>query len=230
MQELIKTAAAEIGVAEVPGPGSNERILQYARESGFSWYTDDDTSWCSVFLNWVALQAGFGRSKDGRAASWAAVGSGVELPRPGDVVLLAPAVGTTNITHVGLFLGFSIDHNMVFVLGGNQSNTVNITPFGSDTVLGYRRLAREAAAPVAGAETPALLAAPLRRGDFSPEVRRLQEALNRLGFNCGTPDGDFGARTEHAVQELQIQAPGLPPTGIFDVATRDFLHLRLQTV
>ena len=45
------------------------------------------------------------------------------------------------------------------------------------------------------------------------DVRALQEALNVLGFACGTPDGIFGVFTERAVRELQRNG-GLQPDGI----------------
>lgn len=34
-------------------------------------------------------------------------------------------------------------------------------------------------------------------------VKKLQENLNKLGFNCGTPDGTFGAGTETALRNFQ---------------------------
>lgn len=45
------------------------------------------------------------------------------------------------------------------------------------------------------------------------DVRRLQGALNVLGFACGAPDGIFGAFTERAVREFQANV-GLPVDGI----------------
>jgi peptidoglycan hydrolase-like protein with peptidoglycan-binding domain len=45
------------------------------------------------------------------------------------------------------------------------------------------------------------------------DVRRLQGALNVLGFACGEPDGIFGTYTERAVREFQANA-GLPADGI----------------
>ncbi len=45
------------------------------------------------------------------------------------------------------------------------------------------------------------------------DVRRLQGALNVLGFACGGPDGIFGAFTERALREFQANV-GLPADGI----------------
>lgn len=43
----------------------------------------------------------------------------------------------------------------------------------------------------------------LKNGSNSPAVKTLQTNLNLLGYNCGTPDGDFGAGTEKAVRAFQ---------------------------
>jgi len=45
------------------------------------------------------------------------------------------------------------------------------------------------------------------------DVALLQEALNALGFTCGSVDRIFGPFTEHAVREFQRNS-GLPPDGI----------------
>ncbi len=56
-------------------------------------------------------------------------------------------------------------------------------------------------------------AASLRYGDRGAQVKTLQQQLNQLGHNCGTPDGFFGQRTLDAVKALQ-RACGLTADGI----------------
>ena len=46
----------------------------------------------------------------------------------------------------------------------------------------------------------------LKRGSKGEDVRMLQEALNRLGFDSGEADGDFGPLTEAAVRNMQDAA------------------------
>lgn len=232
MQQLIQIAASEIGTTEVPGQDANPRILAFAQTAGFgSWYTSDETPWCSVFLNFVAAEAGAQRSHDGRAASWESIGEAVTVPWPGDVVLLVASEGTERITHVGLFTGYSQDLRQVFVLGGNQSNTVNIAPFPVKLVKGFRRLSADGASPAdPPSQEPPLavhtLSVPLRRGDKGPAVLALQQALRGAGFDCGVPDGDFGPKTEAAIRSLQASVAGLAMTGVFDAPTRDALAHR----
>jgi hypothetical protein len=50
------------------------------------------------------------------------------------------------------------------------------------------------------------------------DVRSMQEALNALGFTCGSTDGIFGTFTERAVREFQRNA-GLAADGIVGTET-----------
>ncbi|MER2006510.1 MAG: N-acetylmuramoyl-L-alanine amidase [Psychrobacillus sp.] len=43
----------------------------------------------------------------------------------------------------------------------------------------------------------------LKSGSKGSDVKALQTALNKLKFNCGTPDGDYGAKTKDAVERFQ---------------------------
>lgn len=63
----------------------------------------------------------------------------------------------------------------------------------------------------------------LQKGCSGEDVKRLQETLNSLGFNCGKADGIFGAKTKTAVQAFQ-SAYGLTADGIVGAKTRDKLE------
>ena len=52
----------------------------------------------------------------------------------------------------------------------------------------------------------------LNRGKEGNDVAALQEALNKLGYDCGAVDGDFGGKTEAAVIAFQ-RANGLDDDG-----------------
>ena len=43
----------------------------------------------------------------------------------------------------------------------------------------------------------------LMKGSTGNKVKRLQNLLNLLGYDCGTADGDFGSKTEAAVKAFQ---------------------------
>ena len=59
---------------------------------------------------------------------------------------------------------------------------------------------------------------PIKKGDKSEEVQNMQAMLVEMGFLSGSPDGDFGGKTEAAVMAYQ-EAMGLEATGIADEAT-----------
>ncbi len=71
-----------------------------------------------------------------------------------------------------------------------------------------------------------VLAAPQLRGD---DIAELQDALNRLGFDCGRPDGIFGPATASALHDFQRNG-GLTIDGICGPRTvRMLALLRRQT-
>lgn len=219
MSELLRIAAAEIGQAEVPGPGNNPRILDYARSTGITWIDDDETPWCSTFMNWVAFSAGVERTDQANARSWLTVGRPAEPPEPGDVVVFWRESLESTKGHVGLFMGYSRGGDRVYVLGGNQGNQVGVTAYGADRVLGFRRLRRSEHSipePV------------LDRSSVGSEVVLLQDTLKLIGFEPGTSDGYYGPKTEAAVKALQSTSDDVPITGVYDAATRTVLEKALQ--
>ena len=58
----------------------------------------------------------------------------------------------------------------------------------------------------------------IKKGSRGLDVTELQEALNALGYNCGTADGIFGAGTELQVEKLQ-EATHTHPDGIVGKGT-----------
>lgn len=62
----------------------------------------------------------------------------------------------------------------------------------------------------------------LRRGDTGSDVRTLQTALTRAGYDPGAINGVFGAQTERAVMQFQ-RVLGLPQDGIVGPRTWAFL-------
>lgn len=215
MDTLIKTAIAELGQKEVPGADDNAAIVRYAHESGFNWINDDETPWCSIFVNWCAKKVNLRGTGKADARSWLFAGQRVENPEPGDVVVFWREKPESWKGHVGFFFGFSKDGLRVYCLGGNQGNQVSISAFPINTILGFRRLAPSS--------TVILPDAVLRIGNTGNAVKNLQDALKIAGFDCGTSDGDFGKKTEDAVKALQSTRFGLRVDGIFDETTRVYL-------
>ncbi|GJM64795.1 TIGR02594 family protein [Persicobacter diffluens] len=215
MNQLLQIAFAELGIKEIPGVSHHERILEYARSSGFGKQVDrDEIPWCSIFMNWCCQEARLQRSHQMNARSWLQVGLPVDDPVPGDVVIFWRESPASWKGHVGLFLGFSKNLQEVFTLGGNQDNSVSVRSYQHEQVLGFRRLGQDGVLVVPDEE--------LKEGSRGPAVMQLQRLLNFFGFYCGYEDGIFGRRTLEQLQKLQTQT-GLQVTGHYTQATQDIL-------
>lgn len=59
---------------------------------------------------------------------------------------------------------------------------------------------------------------------YSNDMKRIQERLNELGYDCGEADGIKGPQTEQAIKNFQSDN-GLEPDGIVGPATRSALGI-----
>ena len=216
MDKIIQLAVKELGEKEVPGKKNNKRIVDYAKESGFEWVNDDETPWCSIFVNWVLKKAGIKGTGKANARSWLLFGiNSDQNPEPGDIVVFWRGSIDSWKGHVGFFFGFSKDGSRVYCLGGNQGNQVSISGYSVEQVLGFRSI---------GANKKLSIPDPvLQKGDKGDQVKALQAALKSKGFHLGTIDGDFGPKTEKAVKALQSMKIGLSVDGVYGEKTRGFL-------
>lgn len=133
------------GIEEMSGSVDNPQIMAMLRLDA-KWPTNDEVPWCSGFVNYIAWLARAPRSKDLRARSWLRVGRGINLDQaePGDIVIIKRGTddGPEVIDapgHVGFYAGMF--HGFIEILGGNQSDTVKISRYPVDRLLGVRRLA-----------------------------------------------------------------------------------------
>ena len=139
MNKLLEAALTQYGIKEIVGTGHNATIISYFHEIGFEKINEDETPWCSAFVNWCALKAGFERTLKLNARSWLEIGEEInpDFAQLGDVVIFKR--GTSDWKgHVGIYI--NQDLNSIYVLGGNQGNMVNISPYPKSKLLGVRRL------------------------------------------------------------------------------------------
>jgi uncharacterized protein (TIGR02594 family) len=152
MSRVITTTPFEVamrfvGVREQAGPSFNPQILSMLKLDAPS-VVNDETPWCSAFVNYIAFLLGCRRSRSLAARSWLSVGTSVDLAQatsgfhvvvlsrgggqqPGPHVLNAPG-------HVGFFV--SRGPTTVTLLGGNQNDEVNISTFPTERILGIREI------------------------------------------------------------------------------------------
>lgn len=150
LPRLVATAIQYLGIKEVPGKGSNPIILNMAKQIGLAnVYTDDDISWCAVFINFICFIAKKPLSnKNGdiynlmRANSFTSWGVAVEIKdiQLGDIVVLSREGGF----HVIIALAKTKSGNIIGI-GGNQSNMVSIAEFDVKRAVAARRFYATAA-------------------------------------------------------------------------------------
>ena len=130
---ILETALKEYGTKEVPGDGNNPEVVKYYRGNA----VDDSVPWCDQFVDWCLVQNGLEGTKPMTARSYMDYGMPIALPRLGDIVVFWRGSKDGWQGHVGFYI--SEDENNIFVLGGNQSDQVNIKPYAKSRLLGYRR-------------------------------------------------------------------------------------------
>lgn len=128
----LQIARAEMGVQEVPGSGNNPRVIQYHATTTLR-ANEDAVPWCSSFVNWCIEKAGYKGTRSAAARSWLSWGTAAQSFIPiGSVVVMKRRGGG----HVGFKV--AEDPFYVYVLGGNQSDAVNIRAFAHTQVVAYR--------------------------------------------------------------------------------------------
>jgi uncharacterized protein (TIGR02594 family) len=135
-------------IKEVGGSVDNPQIMAMLKLDN-DWPSHDEVPWCSGFVNYVCWLIRLPRSKDLRARSWLTIGQGINLgdADTGDIIVLKRGRGDQPGPevidapgHVGFFAGYDDAHQLIEVLGGNQSDTVKISRYPRSRLLGVRRL------------------------------------------------------------------------------------------
>ena len=136
--DLVLLALQFYGTAAIPGGLSNPLVLGFFQKSGHPEITNDDTAWCSAFINSIARQLGAPSSGSLAARSWLTIGTGVPAPQFGDIAVFWRDAPKGTLGHVGIVIA-AIGTDL-WILGGNQKNRVEIEHFTTEKILGCRRL------------------------------------------------------------------------------------------
>jgi len=124
----------EEGQREVKGKKHNKRILKYHSYTTLN-ATDDETSWCSSFVNWCMAKSSYHYTRSAMARSWLKYGVELAEPKRGCIVIFARGSKSWQ-GHVGFYLGQT--EKYIILLGGNQSDSVSIKRYSKAKLLGYR--------------------------------------------------------------------------------------------
>lgn len=172
--------------------GQNAHIQKILDHFG-SKLAQDEYPWCAPFVAYTHARAGVKNANTQSARAFLTKGTPVarQDARPGDLVVLwndNPKTGGR--TGYGGHVGYLVQQqgDVLWVLGGNQSDAVNVTMFHTDRLLGIRRIDAPARTQLAKAEagmqrfaratTPATLTAQLKALSSDATVQRLVDAGN----------------------------------------------------
>lgn len=123
-----------LGLKEIPGKRHNSTILSWLERLG-AWWRDDETPWCGVFVAHCMREAGLSVPQHWmRAKAWADYGANLRASHvaPGAILVFARQGGG----HVGFYVGE--DATYYYVLGGNQSNSVNVAKIAKARCIAIR--------------------------------------------------------------------------------------------
>jgi len=131
----LELAWGDLGVAETPGPAHTARVVAYFADVDHPQVTNDETAWCAAFVGACLERAGIRSTRSLAARSYLGWGEQVTGFRLGAIAVLSrtadPALG-----HVGFLLGQTAE--TVFLLGGNQGDSVRVAAFPHARLLGLR--------------------------------------------------------------------------------------------
>ena len=118
-----------IGLKEAPGSKDNKIIIDWAKDEGGAieaTYTHDSIPWCALFANMTLTKAGLKGTETLWALDFAGKWPSIKLAGAA-VGAFAPMLRDGG-GHIGIVVGKD-QHGNVMLLGGNQSDAVNIKPF-----------------------------------------------------------------------------------------------------
>jgi hypothetical protein len=215
---LARERALRIGLAEARAgvvekrDNFSKRIKQYQAADSFKPARDTGYPWCNSFVVWCYREARRELTETARSAGVQLTATlanradlGVKRPARGDIVCFQfPPVDPT-LDHIGFVLDVLADGS-IRTLEGN-------TPGDARELDGVFVKIRPRALCHTFIRIPGEVADGTGRGDHGSEVRDLQKQLVELGNKKLEVDGEFGEKTERAVERFQARHE-LPETGV----------------
>jgi uncharacterized protein (TIGR02594 family) len=131
----IEQARAMLGQKEIPGAAkANPKIVELWKKSHIELRVSDDseTPWCATFVCACLEAVNIKSTRSAWARNFETWGRRLLTPRVGCIVVFRRNGGG----HVGFVVGQDQRGNLM-VLGGNQSDAVNIKPFDTARVTAF---------------------------------------------------------------------------------------------
>ncbi len=133
--EIMKLAMEYVGVKELVR-GKLNPTIEYLVYNVTGNHPEQNTAWCAAFVNSVLKRCGCEWLNTLSARECLKLGVESFAPQVGDIVVLWREDPSSWKGHVGFYVGTK--YNQIYILGGNQNNTVSIKAFPITRLLGYR--------------------------------------------------------------------------------------------
>jgi len=140
---IMREALKCYGLKETPGVGNTQDVIDMATYLGGvieDFYTQDSIPWCGLAVSYWIARANFEPPQNFsqvRARDFATWGTAVDKASFGDILVFWRGSRAGRDGHVGLYV--AENEKFYFVLGGNQSDQVNITKISKTRLLTARR-------------------------------------------------------------------------------------------
>lgn len=136
---IYEFAKADIGTWEWAGGENNPKVIAYYREAGHGEVKQDSVPWCAAFVGAILAKSGVRNTGSLLARSyeqWGEKVDGLDNAKRGDVVVISRGDKSWQ-GHVGFYHGHGA--GKIHILGGNQGDQVNITPYDAGRLVAIRR-------------------------------------------------------------------------------------------
>ena len=141
-QVALEIIEGYLGEREIDGPRGNpiiQRIIdKVMSEVDNNHHDDSSIAWCAIFMSYFFMRCGVVDKPIIAARKWNKVGTKVDDPQFGDIVIYWRYSVNDWRGHVGIYLRRVGDQ--IYTLGGNQSDAVTVTPYAASRLLEYRRI------------------------------------------------------------------------------------------
>jgi uncharacterized protein (TIGR02594 family) len=186
----------------------SQRIVSYFEATNFGKGATPATPWCGAFAAFCVKQAGLEPPTGAAvAANWKKWGSEIsfrsgEIPE-GAVVVLSPSEGTGTSGHVAFFNGFADNGKRVKLLGGNQSDALNVKSFMTSRIAAVRWIDLQPKAPPddspSSTPTPSSSSAPTPSNVSPSDLPISQKAIDLIVEAEVTSKAVYEKRYRHPI-------------------------------
>lgn len=152
-KQWMELAEGELGISEYLGAADNPRIVEYHITTTLDEHSaaNDETPWCSSFVNWCLTRSGIAGTNNASAKSWINWKGGQVIRERadiqyGDILIFERPSGGAGAGHVGFFIRWSVNNNPLsdpIILGGNQGDKVSKAVIKMELVAARRPLGRK---------------------------------------------------------------------------------------